>query len=231
MARFYAGIAHEIRSPLASISNFISMLPDRFDDPEYRDTAARILPSEVARIVRLADRVRSMAPSEGGKLTAISIESLLTDLVALHAPEGKAGLADVRLNCDSPIPNVLGDSSQLTQLFVNLLRNAVEAMPHGGLITIEVFSKQTSTVVIRVIDEGVGLDPSSRTKLFEPFFTTKSSGTGLGLSICREIATFHRAQLSLTSRTNGRGTIAQVEFPSLSPVGISTDASALAVAP
>src|SRR5260370_38231144 len=67
MARFYAGIAHEIRNPLAAISNLVSMLPDRFDDPEYRDTAVRLLPMEVARIVRLADRLRLMAPSDGGK--------------------------------------------------------------------------------------------------------------------------------------------------------------------
>jgi len=73
MARFYAGIAHEIRNPLAAISNFISMLPDRFDDPEYRDTAVRLLPIEVARIVRLADRLGLMAPSEGGKLSAVAL--------------------------------------------------------------------------------------------------------------------------------------------------------------
>src|SRR5207249_6341084 len=79
MARFYAGIAHEIRNPLAAISNFIAMLPDRFDDPEYRDTAVRILPMEVSRIVRLADRLRLMAPSEGGKLSVVSIAPLLHD--------------------------------------------------------------------------------------------------------------------------------------------------------
>ena len=78
MARFYAGIAHEIRNPLAAISNLVSMLPDRFDDPEYRDTAVRLLPMEVARIVRLSDRLRLMAPSEGGKLSVVSIPPCFT---------------------------------------------------------------------------------------------------------------------------------------------------------
>ena len=81
-----AGIAHEIRSPLAAISNFISMLPDRFDDPEYRDTATRLLPMEVARIVGLADRLRLMAPSEDGKMSVVNLPPLLADIVAIHAP-------------------------------------------------------------------------------------------------------------------------------------------------
>src|SRR5439155_11644500 len=76
MARFYAGIAHEIRNPLAAISNFISMLPDRFDDPEYRDTAVRLLPIEVNRIVRLADRPRLMAPSAGGTPARVLLQPL-----------------------------------------------------------------------------------------------------------------------------------------------------------
>src|SRR2546430_17332920 len=84
MARFYAGIAHEIRNPLAAISNLISMLPDRFDDPEFRDTAVRLLPIEVARIVGLADRLRLMAPSEGGKLNIVSLQPLLNAIVALN---------------------------------------------------------------------------------------------------------------------------------------------------
>src|SRR6185295_4762438 len=86
MARFYAGIAHEIRNPLAAISNFISMLPDRFDDAEYRDTASRLLPLEVDRITALADRLRLMAPGAGGTLAPVQIRSMMMDIVAIHAP-------------------------------------------------------------------------------------------------------------------------------------------------
>jgi two-component system sporulation sensor kinase A len=226
MARFYAGIAHEIRNPLAAISNLVSMLPDRFDDPEYRDTAVRLLPMEVARIVRLSDRLRLMAPSEGGKLSVVSIPPLLHDIVAIHSPTAQEQHVKIKLRCPDELPKIQGDPGQLVQLFVNLLRNAVEAMPEGGTVTIEVDRSPgrigVDSILVRVLDEGVGIDPSVRAKVFDPFFTTKPSGTGLGLSICREIADFHRARLALTPRSllDG-GTIAEVEFPSLPSESVS----------
>ena len=215
MARFYAGIAHEIRNPLAAISNFISMLPDRFDDPEYRDAVVRLLPMEVNRIVRLADRLRLMAPSEGGKLSAVDLPPLLNDIVAIHSPSAHDQRIKISLHCPDELPRVLGDPGQLVQLFVNLLRNAIEAMPEGGTVTIEADRTRGASVVVRVVDEGSGIEPIVRSKIFEPFFTTKLAGTGLGLSICREIADFHRARLTLLSRGDSVGTVAELEFPSI----------------
>jgi signal transduction histidine kinase len=212
MARFYAGIAHEIRSPLAAISNFISMLPDRFDDPEYRDTAARLLPMEVARIVGLADRLRLMAPSEDGKLSVVQLFALLMDLVAIHAPAVEEDGIEIVLDTPPDPVSVMGDRGQLIQLFLNLLKNAVEAMPNGGRVTIRCTALSDSATV-QIIDEGLGFPSSLRSNLFQPFFTTKPQGTGLGLSICREIADFHRASLDLLPRQDRRGTIARVVLP------------------
>src|SRR5438445_10916746 len=156
MARFYAGIAHEIRSPLAAISNFVSMLPDRFDDPEYRETAVRLLPHEVGRIVRLADRLRLMAPSEGGKLSVVALPPLLNDIVAIHSPTAQEQRVKIFLQCPEELPKIQGDPSQLVQLFVNLLRNAIEAMPDGGTVSIEAEHLPTRTssdrVILRLID-------------------------------------------------------------------------------
>jgi signal transduction histidine kinase len=216
MARFYAGIAHEIRSPLAAISNFIAMLPDRFTDPEYRDTAARLLPMEVARIVRLAERLRLMAPSEDGKLGAVALKPLLTDIVALQGPTAVERSVRISLTCQEDLPKILGDPAQLVQLVVNLINNAVEAMPGGGTLDIEARRHYDRTgsqrVFVRIIDDGIGIDPQVRGKIFDPFFTTKASGTGLGLSICREIADYHRARLLITPSPRGRGTVAEIEF-------------------
>jgi signal transduction histidine kinase len=219
MARFYAGIAHEIRSPLAAISNFISMLPDRFDDPEYRDTAARLLPIEVGRIVRLADRLRLMAPSEDGKLNAVALPPLLTDIVALHAPAAEEYRTRIVLHASDDVPKILGDPGQLVQLFINIIRNGIESMPEGGTVTITVARARARNVrdrvVVRVTDEGTGIEATLRTKIFEPFFTTKPAGTGLGLSICQEIADFHRARLTILPRLDRNGTQVLVDFAAL----------------
>lgn len=229
MARFYAGIAHEIRSPLTAISNFIAMLPDRFDDPEYRDTATRILPHEVGRIVKLSDRLRLMAPSEDGKLAPVSLRPLLADIVALHAEAAKESRVSVLLQCPGELPTILGDPGQLVQLVINLLRNAIEAMPSGGRALIECAeSPSGASVVVNIVDDGVGFEPSLHQQLFQPFFTTKSSGTGLGLAICKEIADFHRAKLSLTSRGKGLGTVATIEIPIASSTDIRSGNTALA---
>ena len=213
MARLYAGIAHEIRSPLASISNFISMLPDRFDDPEYRDTAARLLPMEVNRIVRLADRLRLMAPSEDGKLIPLALPPLLRDVVAIHASTAQDQGISVQLYCSDDVPCIMGDPGQLVQLLVNLLKNGMESMPMGGALDIRCVHKPAdNSVIIEVIDGGPGISPSIQNQIFQPFFTTKPTGTGLGLAICKEIADFHKARLTLANRPFGPGTVARIEF-------------------
>ena len=122
---------------------------------------------------------------------------------------------------DTGTTRVLVSPSQIVDIFVNLVMNAIEAMPDGGTVSIEAEPLSSRTngdrVVVRVMDEGPGIDPAVRAKIFEPFFTTKPAGTGLGLSICREIADFHRARLTLFPRTSFGGTVAEVEFLSYVP--------------
>jgi signal transduction histidine kinase len=104
---------------------------------------------------------------------------------------------------------------------LNLINNAIEAMPRGGEIAIEGahhVGRAPGAVAVQIVDEGTGIDPSISNKVFEPFFTTKAAGTGLGLSICREIAEFHGAALSLRRRRDRPGTIAEVRFPSAGPL-------------
>jgi len=148
------------------------------------------------------------------------LSPLLHDIVAIHSPTAQEQQVKIALRCPDELPKIQGDPGQIVQLFVNLLKNAVEAMPDGGTVMIEADHSLgrvgPGSIVVRVVDEGTGIDPSVRAKIFDPFFTTKASGTGLGLSICREIADFHRARLALLPRSiiDG-GTIAEVEFPSL----------------
>jgi signal transduction histidine kinase len=157
-----------------------------------------------------------MAPSEDGKLGVVALKPLLTDIVALQGPAAVEQSVRISLSCQEDLPKILGDPAQLVQLVVNLINNAVEAMTGGGTLDIEArryYDRPGSQrVVVRIIDDGIGIDPQVRGKIFDPFFTTKASGTGLGLSICREIADYHRARLHITPSPRGRGTMAEIEF-------------------
>ncbi len=137
--------------------------------------------------------------------TIVGLSTLLTDLVAIHAPVAEENNIMIVLDAPGSTISVLGDRGQLIQLFPNLLNNAVKAMPQGVTVT-------TETVTVQVLGEGVGCPSSLRANLFQPFFTTKPQETGLGLSICRKIADFHWASLDLLPRADGRGTIARVVF-------------------
>jgi signal transduction histidine kinase len=211
LSRIYAGLAHEIRTPLQTISSFVSMLPDYLDDPEYRTQVMRLVPAEVQRIISLAERLRALAPENPSRHTEISLGRLLSDIAALSRPAAEERGVRIARELPDDLPDILGDHDRLMQLFHNLVRNALEASESGTQVTVAA-SATTADVVVRVTDEGSGLDPAAQEALFEPFASTKGSGRGLGLSICLEIAQAHNASISLSNRPSGRGSIAEVKF-------------------
>jgi signal transduction histidine kinase len=217
LARFHAGIAHEIRTPLTAISSFVSMLPERFNDPDYRATAVRILPAEVTRIVQLADRLRSLVPDQAPHLVSLNLGPLVADAVLLHRSAATKQAISLSVECADSLPSILGNAHMLSQLLANLLRNAIDAMPTGGELIVEASASSDRSgrrrVILRVTDTGVGIDSSLRDRLFEPFFTTKASGTGLGLALCQRIVEAHGAVLTIVPSHNHRGTTVEICFP------------------
>jgi signal transduction histidine kinase len=212
MGRAYAGLGHEVRTPLTTISNLIALIPDRLEDAEFRDVLTRLIPGEIARIVKLTERLRLMVPADSAQFGPANIHRILTDIVTFQLATG----VRIRLDASDELPMVHGDGSQLVQLFTNLVNNAIEAMPLGGELVVRVRTSENQrrpVLVVEVIDQGTGVPKEISDRIFEPFFTTKPTGTGLGLSICREIADFHGAILTISPSREGLGTIAAVEFP------------------
>jgi signal transduction histidine kinase len=218
MGRAYAGLGHEIRTPLTTISNLVSLIPDRLDDSEFRDVLTRLIPGEVERIVKLTERLRLMAPADSAHFGPVDLRQLLAGIASIQSVSRN----HIKILLDAPgdLPAIRGDESQLTQLFMNLVNNAVDAMPDGGALGLRLQASNNAqghlVLTAYVIDDGPGIPKDIADRVFEPFFTTKPSGTGLGLSICREIAGFHSATLRIFSRDDRIGTIAAVEF-SLAP--------------
>jgi signal transduction histidine kinase len=144
---------------------------------------------EVARIVRLSDRLRLMAPSEGGKLSVVSIPPLLHDIVAIHSPTAQEQHVKIELKCPDELPKIQGDPGQLVQLFVNLLRNAVEAMPGGDGEAADRAGRIGVDPILFVFLMREWHDPAADQNI-RPVLYDQATGTGLKLSICREIADF-----------------------------------------
>jgi signal transduction histidine kinase len=212
LGRSFAIVAHEIRSPLTTISNFVAGMSERFDDPEYRDLIVRLVPAEVARIVSLTNQLEALRPEEQAPTTPIDVELLLKEIGSLLAPSAEARGHSLEIQVAALLPRIQGRPDRLHQLFQNLVRNAMEAMPRSGRILLHAHAEKDS-VIVRIFDEGDGLSIELQDSPFEAFISTKESGLGLGLSICQEVAVEHQAQLSLTNRPDGRGAVAEVVFP------------------
>jgi signal transduction histidine kinase len=186
------------------------MLPDQYDDPEYRHLMSDLVPAEVSRIVALSERLRLARSAPAPGFQSISLARLLRDVVTLEARARASDSIAIRLHInDSPLL-VDADPHSLVQLFRNLIRNAVDATSSGAYIDI-VAHKHGETVVIEVLDEGPGLDPTLAHAGLSDFATTKPTGLGLGLSICHQIARAHGATLTVENRTD-RTTGARAAF-------------------
>ncbi len=206
-----AGIAHEIRNPLTALRGFTQLLQTHPEDSsKYTD----IMLKELDRIHFIANELLLLAKPQGYQLATNDILSLLQDVITLL--ESQAILANVTISThwETDIPYLLCEARQLKQVFINIIKNSVEAMPSGGCIHIEV-KKLEQHVVIRFSDEGCGIPLSTLEKIGKPFYTTKETGTGLGLMISSKIIREHNGTLQLRSEMN-QGTTIEITLPYMS---------------
>jgi two-component system, NtrC family, sensor kinase len=209
LGQLSAGIAHEIRTPLTSIKIFIQSLEKEIDSDEHQKEDFRIIKKEIDRMNEIISRFLHFARPEDPLLQAIRISPLVKETVNLLAARLKSNDIQVDLFLADEGAPLEGDPKQLTQVFLNLFLNAIEAMPHGGTLTIrsavktDPDSRQDFLQVI-VKDTGHGVPAKERAHLFDPFFTTKTGGTGLGLSIVYSIIQKHNGRIEVESEM-GKG--------------------------
>ncbi len=211
-----ARAAHEIRNPLAAIRGFTQLLQARLptgDNARYLGIIVR----EIDRIDQLLRELLGLARPPGSLFQQLDLTTVVEESCLLVAAE--AGRCGVRLerNYALPSPWVRGSPEQLKQVVLNLLTNAVQAMPGGGTVRVEVEpGPGTGWVSIRVRDEGTGIAPQDRARLFEPFFSTKPGGTGLGLAVSQGIVRGHGGWIEVESEP-GRGSSFTVVLPAGQP--------------
>lgn len=205
-----AGMAHEIRNPLNSIALFTQLLSQGIEDLEQRDYLDKTL-KEVDRIdgiirklVDAAGRSRTIQPD-------IQIDQVIQSALAVFAPQIETRRITVSLQCPTTPPPVKADPTELEQIFTNLFLNALEEMPQGGRLAIEI-SSATGRITVLIRDTGGGIPSDLLETVFEPFFTTKSRGTGIGLPVVRRIARLYHGDVTI-EETSTQGTTFRVTFP------------------
>lgn len=211
-----AVVSHEVRNPLAIISNAVAGLRRDGISSEDRTTLLSILEEETDRLNRLVgDLLRYARPLnvERQELDLDGLVSRATELSKKH--EGVRLEIDVGWRGDGEHPPVFGDANLLRQVFDNLVQNACQAMPSGGTLSVRAsraVEDGVDGVAIEFGDTGEGMDTQVRSRAGTPFFTTRPGGTGLGLAICDRIVTAHGGVLAIKSRS-GEGTVVSVFLP------------------
>jgi PAS domain S-box-containing protein len=211
-----SGLIHEIGNPLVGIKTYAQLLPSRGASEEFREMFSRSASREIGRIDDLLSRFRTMSRASQHPMEMVDLSDPLRDtLETLHAEleDRKIHLRRVGEQTRRP---VLGNASQLQQLFLNLCLNAIQAMEPGGELTVRVADLSEgggSTLLVEVADTGPGIPDHLLGTIFDPFVTTKPHGTGLGLAICRGIADAHHARIHARNNVGRPGCTFTVEFP------------------
>jgi two-component system sensor histidine kinase PilS (NtrC family) len=205
-----AGLAHELRNPLASMSGSVQMLVGNkaFDDDDRR--LMGIVLREADRLNALVSEFLQFARPSPAQLEPIDLRQVVDSTLALFANDPTRSGIQVRTELAESLP-VIGDLGQLGQVLWNLLGNAADAMPEGGEIRV-VARRRGEQVELAVSDHGPGISPDDLPRIFDPFFTTKELGTGLGLAIVHAIVQAHHGEVLVHSET-GRGATLSVRLP------------------
>ena len=217
LGKMAAGIAHEINNPIAGMQNCVRTLLRGARDEARRVQYLTMLQEGLERIGRIVSQLLNFAREAKPQLTRTDLATLLRRCLALLEHELAARHISVSLSSDSELPPLLADPRQIEQVFLNILMNALEAMPDGGSLTVTAGLRGREAgrfVEVQVADTGVGIPAEHLPRIFDPFFTTKEvgKGTGLGLSVSYGIVRAHGGSIAARSQV-GEGTTVTVALP------------------
>ena len=209
--RLAASLAHEINNPLQAIHNCLHLVVNRPLTDEKKEYYLGLAQTEVERLITLVQRTLEFYRPSQGRRTATDVNRLIDNVLALSHKRLEHGRVLVRTQLQPDLSPIAAVSDQLTQVFLNLIVNAVEAMPEGGTLTI-ISTQRDSRLAIEVQDTGPGLTPEEAARIFEPFYTTKAGGTGLGLAVSYGIIQQHAGRIEVHG-VPGQGTTFTVLLP------------------
>ena len=204
-----ASMSHEVRNPLVAIKTFAQLLPERFDDADFRKDFNEIVVQEVDRLDKIITQINNFAHPPELVMKPIDVRAPVKKAVNVARERFGLNGMPVEINLPSDLPNVLGDENALTEAFAHLVANAAEATSGQSKPRIVLVAKAVqdgpdpSGVVVTVQDNGKGIAPDLKEKVFSPFCTTKPRGMGLGLPIVKRTVFDHNGRVDIESNPNG----------------------------
>lgn len=206
-----ASVAHEIRNPLTSLKGFVQLL--QMEDDKHQDYY-QIMLDELNRINHIVGELLLLAKPQHLKYTKMSIQKILNDVISLLAVE--ATFYNVQIEVNFPKEDIIieCEPNQLKQLFINVIKNSIEASSNDSTISISLDRTAQDKIAIKVKDNGIGISKELLQKIGEPFYSSKEKGTGLGLTVSFKIVQSHNGTISFDSEI-GNGTLVNITLPML----------------
>lgn len=204
-----AAVAHEVRNPLTSLKGFTQLLQHEF--PDANQSYFDIMKGELERIELISGELLVLAKPKPERFELRSVNQVLHEVVTLLESQANMSNVEVVLSLEPTLPPIFCDENQLKQVFVNIMKNGIEAMQDGGKLTIST-RRHHHHLFIAFQDEGCGISKEKLERIGEPFFTTKEKGTGLGMMITQKIVQHHKGTLEVESQ-QGKGTTVKVSLP------------------
>ena len=210
-----ARLAHEIKNPMTAIGTFLQMLPQKFDDEEFRTNFYNIAMEETKRVNNLITELLDLINTRESRFEFNNLHDLIDKMIFLISPQSKAKDIDIVRKFDTSIGEVKIDSEKMKQVILNMLSNDVDLTPKGGKFEIstkaETKNGRKESVRIKIKDNGIGIHQSMMNKIFDPYFTTKyksnmHNGTGLGLFIAHQNVQDHNGTIEVKSEVDNGAT-------------------------
>ena len=211
LGQLSAGLAHEIRNPLASIEGAAAVMQREGDKEERRREFLDIIQKESRRLNRMLTSFLDFAKPRQPDLQTVEIDSLFESVIGLAQHAGANSRLELRKEIQPGLVTLQCDPEQMKQVLLNLVMNAIQAMPEGGRVVLAA-QRQETGIAIDVQDQGCGISNGSLDRIFDPFFTTKQTGSGLGLSVAHQIVSQHRGTLKIVQNSPA-GLTVRVSLP------------------